>query len=148
MTTIEELLDLEAIRKLRVLYSHHFDMNECEKLGELFSEDAICEFGEAYGGDWVGRAEIVKRYQAVHGENPEPFAFMHATTNHDIELTGPDSAKGRAYLLDLNLRPGIEQPLLLCGVYDDLYKKVAGRWYIHRTRIDFIWPRRDYHGRR
>jgi hypothetical protein len=32
--------------------------------------------------------------------------------------------------------------------YDDVYKKAAGRWRIHRTRIDFLWPRREYHGPR
>ena len=62
--------------------------------------------------------------------------------HHIIELTGPDTAKGRCYLLDLNLADGNPDPLFLFGVYDDLYKKVDGNWLIYRTRIDFLWPTR------
>ena len=60
-----------------------------------------------------------------------------------VELTGPDTAKGRCYLIDLNLEDANENPLYLFGVYDDLYKKVDGRWLIYRTRIDFLWPTRN-----
>jgi hypothetical protein len=41
-----------------------------------------------------------------------------------------------------------ENPLTLFGIYDDVYRKVDGRWLIARTRIDFLWPRREYHGLR
>lgn len=148
MTPIEELIETEAIKKVRSLYSHYFDMDMPDKMAELFTEDAVCEFGEAYGGDWVGRQQIRDNYAGIHGNDQTQFKFMHATTNPWIELTGPDSAKGRFYLLDLNLSPEVANPLMLIGVYDDIYKKVDGRWMIHRTRIDFIWPRRDYNGLR
>lgn len=146
--TLDDLLALEEIRNLRNRYAHYFDANEIDRLGELFTEDSVCEFGEAYGGDWVGRAEIVKRYREVHAARPEPFAFMHATTTPIVDLIDATTATGRAYLLDLNLAPEATQPLLLVGVYDDLYRKVGGKWLIHRTRIDFIWPRREYVGPR
>ncbi|MCC6382038.1 MAG: nuclear transport factor 2 family protein [Dehalococcoidia bacterium] len=148
MDPVAELLEIEAVRKLRVLYSHYFDIRDVNSLAGLFAEDAVCEFGESYGGDWVGRDAIRKGYANYATADAPPFSFMHAVTNAWVELTGPDTARGRAYLLDLNLAPGVEQPLLLVGVYDDLYRKIDGRWYITRTRIDFLWPRRDYHGPR
>ena len=60
------------------------------------------------------------------------------------------TAHGRWYLLDLRTTEGVENPLILFGIYDDLYHKVDGRWLIHRTRtrIDFLWPKREYHGPR
>jgi hypothetical protein len=70
---------------------------------------------------------------------------MHAVTNPWIRLIDEETAHGRWYLLDLNTTEGAENPLILFGVYDDVYKKVAGRWLIHRTRIDFLWPRREVH---
>jgi hypothetical protein len=146
--TLQDLLDLEEIRDLRNRYAHYFDANEIEKLGSLFTLDAVCEFGEPYGGDWAGREEIARRYGEVHAARPEPFAFMHATTTPIVDLIDATTATGRAYLLDLNLGPEATQPLMLVGVYDDLYRKVDGQWLIHRTRIDFIWPRRDYAGPR
>jgi hypothetical protein len=73
---------------------------------------------------------------------------MHAVTNPWIRITGPDTANGRWYLLDLNLLKGNENPLNLFGIYDDVYHKVDGQWLIYRTRIEFLWPRREYHGLR
>jgi hypothetical protein len=140
---IDDLLDTEAIRRLRVLYSHYFDGKQLDALADLFSDDAICEFGPEYGGDWVGKAQIRANY-ARFTESPVPaFGVMHAVTNHAVRLIDATTAHGRAYLLDLRTSEGVENPLILFGVYDDLYKKIGGEWKIHRTRIDFLWPRRQ-----
>ena len=81
---------------------------------------------------------------------PGPFTgAMHANTNEWIELTGPDTARARWYLLDLSLSgPADQNPLMLMGIYDDVYRKVGGEWKIERTYIDFVWPNRDYKGPR
>ena len=71
---------------------------------------------------------------------------MHATTNPWIRLIDEDTAYGRWYLLDIITDPARENPLGLFGIYDDVYKKVDGDWKIHRTRIDFLWPQRDFTG--
>ncbi len=148
MTEIEELLEIEKIRKTRILYSHYFDSNELDKLSSLFTEDAICEFGER--GTWIGRPQIRKNYEAAHDSHEQrsedgSYPYLHAITNHWIELTGPDSAEGRCYLIDM-LTVAEKTPILLIGCYDDEYKKVDGAWKIHRTRIDFLWPDRDMVG--
>ncbi len=41
-----------------------------------------------------------------------------------------------------------DNPLALFGVYDDVYRKVDGKWLIARTRIDFLWPNRSFFGYR
>jgi ketosteroid isomerase-like protein len=146
--TIEELLEMEQIKNLRIMYSHYIDGGDVEKLAGLFCEDAVCEFGEKYGGDWVGREAIRENYARYTSVEIPPHSFMHAVTNPWIRITGPDTANGRWYLLDLNLFQGSENPLTLFGIYDDVYRKVNGEWLIARTRIDFLWPQRDYHGLR
>ena len=74
---------------------------------------------------------------------------MHANTNPWIELTGEDTAKGRWYLLDLSLSDANQTAMTgLLGIYDDVYRKINGKWLIERTRIDFVWPRREYYGPR
>ena len=200
--TVDELLQIEEIRQLRVRYSHCFDGKRLDDLVDLFTEDAVCEFGPDFGGDWVGKARIRERYarymasegpefgvlhavtnhdvtlvdlftddavcefgpdfggdwvgktqirahyaRFLESEGPE-FAVMHAVTNHDVRLIDATTALGRSYLLDLRTTEGVANPLILFGVYDDLYKKVAGAWKIHRTRIDFLWPKRRYLGPR
>jgi ketosteroid isomerase-like protein len=146
--TIEELLEIEAIRQLRVLYSHHFDGKQLDELVDLFTDDAICEFGPDYGGDWVGKARIRANYAKYLESEGPAFGVLHAVTNHNVRLVDPSTALGRAYLLDLRTTEGVANPLILFGVYDDLYKKSGGRWRIHRTRIDFLWPKRHYSGPR
>ena len=62
MTPMEQLLEKEAIKELRIMYSHYFDGKNLDGLVDLFTEDAVCEFGPEYGGDWVGKARIRENY--------------------------------------------------------------------------------------
>ncbi len=80
--TVEELLEIEEIKQLRIMYSHYLDGGDLEGLVGLFCEDAVCEFGENYGGDWVGRETIRKNYSSYTSDEIKPFSmFMHAVTN-------------------------------------------------------------------
>jgi hypothetical protein len=148
MTELEQIVEIEKIRKVRVLYSHYFDSNELDRLADLFTEDVICEFGPH--GTWRGKQELRRNYEQAHAhwdtQKRGPYPYLHVTTNHWVELTGPESAEGRCYLIDNVTADPQRHPLLLLGVYDDEYKKVDGVWKIHRTRIDFIWPERNLVG--
>jgi hypothetical protein len=44
--TIEDIINIEEIKKLRSLYSHYFDAQDLDKLCALFTEDAKCEWDE------------------------------------------------------------------------------------------------------
>ena len=57
--TLEDLLEIESIKQLRIKYSHFFDGKRIDELADLFTEDAVCEFGQDYGGDWAGK-EVIK----------------------------------------------------------------------------------------
>ncbi len=147
---LRELLDIEEIRKVGVLYSQYLDSDYLEELAELFTEDAVCEFGPY--GQWVGRKTIYDNYVQVErtsGPNPgsKPFQAMHANTNHWVEITGPDRAVGRRYLLDLlTNRKAEEHPFIWLAVYDEEYRKVRGEWKISRSTIQFLWPEQHLTG--
>ncbi len=148
MSPIEELLETEAIKKLRVQYSHYFDGKCVDDLADLFTDDAVCEFGPDYGGDWIGKTQIHANFaKFAEAEGPE-YGVLHAVTNPLIRIVDSTTAHGRWYLLDLRTTEGVDNPLILFGIYDDLYKKINGAWKIHRTRIDFLWPKRQYYGPR
>jgi hypothetical protein len=74
--TVEELLEIEEIKQLRVLYSHYLDGGDLEGLVDLFCEDAVCEFGENYGGDWVGRDAIRQNYAPYTSVDIKPFTIF------------------------------------------------------------------------
>lgn len=147
--SIDRLLAVEEIKNLRLAYSAYFDSQDIEKLGLIFTEDAVCEFDEQYGGDWVGRETIRANYAAVAEQVGAPYNAIHAVTNPWIELTGEDTARGRWYLLDILTRQGAltsqgghANPLLYVGLYEDEYRKVDGVWLISRVRLSFLWPER------
>ena len=144
--TIEELLAIEAIKNLRYSYAMYFDAQDLDKMMDLFTEDAVCEFGPAFGGDWVGKAQIREKFAQVIGHEGPRFGVLHVVSNPWIRFIDDETANGRWYLQDLRTTEGVENPLILFGIYDDVYHKRDGRWLIHRTRIDFLWPRREFHG--
>ncbi|MBI1250943.1 MAG: nuclear transport factor 2 family protein [Alphaproteobacteria bacterium] len=145
--TVDDLLEIERIRKIRMLYSYYLDAGEIDALAALFSADAVCEFGPF--GVWTGQATIAENYHKVMGPmlSKGPFHSLHVNTNHWVELTGPASAVGRLYLVDLALdRAPEENPLLWLGAYDEAYVKVSGDWKIQRTSLHFMWPQRHITG--
>jgi len=143
MGAIEDLVEIEAIKNVRNLYSHYYDGQKVDELVDLFTEDAVCEFGPMFGGDWVGREAIRKNFDKWIRREGQPYGVLHALTNPWIRLIDAETAHGRWYLLDLRTSEGVENPLILFGIYDDVYRKQNECWRIHRTRIDFLWPRRD-----
>ena len=76
-------------------------------------------------------------------EGQAQFSAMHHITNHYIDMTGPDTAKGRSYLLDAvtTVEPE-EQPIMWLGLYDEEYRKVDGQWLISKCSLQFLWPQR------
>ena len=86
MTALEELVEIEAIKKRRIQYSHYFDGQEVDALADLYSDDAVCEFGPDYGGDRVGKAQIRANFEQWSLGEGEPYSVLHAVTNPLIRL--------------------------------------------------------------
>ncbi len=93
--TLEELLEREALKEVRIKYCHYFDGKQIEDLAMLFTEDAVCEFGPNFGGDWVGRDTIRDNFQGYADQEGPPFGVLHAVTNPLIKLIDEDTAHGR-----------------------------------------------------
>jgi hypothetical protein len=148
--TIDELLAIEEIKELRLGYSENFDANNLDKLVDLFTDDATCDFGEY--GLWVGKDTIRSNYAEQFKVVGEAFDSLHYVMNPRIRLTGPTTANGRWYLMDfltrqkpvtaLETQGGHENPLLWLAIYEDDYVKVDGRWKISYCKLHFLWPKR------
>ena len=120
------------------------DAGRIDELAELFTEDAVCVFGTF--GEWHGRDEIRANFAAVDREHhgSVPFHAMHATTDHWVEVIGPDTAIGRSYLIDLiTEKAPDEQPIVVLGTYDETYRKVDGAWLVERCVLQFLWPNKQ-----
>ena len=115
--TLEELLEKETIKELRIMYSHYFDGKNIDGLVDLFTDDAVCEFGPNYGGDWVGKEQIRQNFaQYAEGEGA-PFAVLHAVTNPWIRLIDESTANGPPGICTISLLPRATTAHWVCTAY-------------------------------
>jgi uncharacterized protein (TIGR02246 family) len=129
---LRRLLDIEEITQLKARYFRTMDRKDWPAWAEVFATDAVME---------VPEAEVV-----LHGRDAiaETIAGMlaQATTVHhghmpEIELTGPDTARGIWAMFDyVEWVPGAGfgsgQGY---GHYHDDYTREDGQWRIARTKL-------------
>ncbi|WP_407730664.1 nuclear transport factor 2 family protein [Pseudomonas helleri] len=142
---LKALLDREEIRALRTLYAHHLDSNNIAALDQVFSADAVVQVtvGKMQGIDAI-RAGLAEAFTLFDRDKQGSYPFMHAIVNHWIQLTGPDTAQGRCYLIDFETASKPDpNPLLLLGLYADQYQRIDGEWRITHTRLEVVWPERN-----
>ena len=143
--TIDDLLDIESIKHLRALGSKHLDSGDLKALVDLYTEDAVCEFGPY--GSWHGCDTFLANFAEAEPAFYQSgyFSNLHVVTNHVVEPTGPDTASDLVYLLDFvtgdMMREG-GNPLYWLGVYDERYRRADGRWRISKQSLNFVWPQR------
>lgn len=133
--SIQEAADIVEISQLRSAYSWHYDSSDLESLIDLFTDDAVCNFGPY--GIWDGIDAIRAGYAANLTPPDDQFATIHISTNPLIKLNG-DTASGRWFILD-HILASSGGPLKMIGAYNDEYRRVNGDWKISRTRLDFFW---------
>lgn len=139
---LNALLDREEIRALRLLYSQLLDSGESERMGEVFTQDAqvIVTVGSMNGLAEIKQG-LAEAYKTFDTRQRNHFPFIHAVTNHQIRLTGENSAEGSCYLLDfVTDRSDNQHPFLLLGRYTDQYVRTGGEWRIAHTELDVLWP--------
>lgn len=142
--TIEELLDIETIKQLRIRGAQYLDSGRFEELVALYTEDALCEFGPY--GTWRGHDDMRERLAEAEGPFHEGgyFSNLHVITNHNVELDG-DTATGVVYLVDFDTNENLRKtgnPLFWLGLYDEEYRRAGDTWKIARQSLSFIWPER------
>ena len=139
---IEYLSNLEKIKDLKMTYTHFLDMCEIDQLAGLFTEDAICNYGSDLG-IWDSRQAIHDRFTELF-QDRKPLDMMHVITNPRVKLDGPNRATGQWFLTLFNTTDPENNPVMINGLYDDVYVKENGKWLISRSRVHFAWPKREY----
>jgi len=91
---VQELADIEEIKKLKARYCLYVDTGEPDKLAELFVEHAV------WDGGVVGRYEGREAIRTFIRNLPHLLSFaLHYVMNPRIEVRGTD-ATGQWYLLE------------------------------------------------
>ena len=138
--SVEEMLDREAIRELAVRYCHYVWQGDAEGVVNLYTEDGIFKNSDPAWPAAKGHAELRALLEGPQGK-VKPRPFNH---NHVVDLLGPDTAKGTAYLESHMSLP--EGRGLLIGFYDDEYVKVDGAWKfkVREITMEYFGPMANY----
>ena len=139
---LRKLLEVEAIKELRLSYNYLMDLRDLDQLINIFTDDALCEYGPY--GSWSGKEEILSNNRSVFtGDLKAPFSSFHPNANHRVQLLTDTCAEGQVYLMDFVTHVSEqENPLLWLALYDEEYQKIKGQWKIARTSLQFFWPER------
>ena len=144
---VEDLLEIEAIKRLKYRYMRCLDQKLWDEIVDCFSEDATA----AYSGgkySFEGRGAIVDFLKRSMGA--ESFHSSHRVHHPEIDLTGPDRATGTWALEDVVIETSFQITIRGAAFYSDEYVKQGGVWRIrhtgYRRTYEEIQPRAEVPG--
>jgi hypothetical protein len=143
----EQLLEIEAIKRLKARYFRLMDSKDWEGFAAVFASDAEIDVSDDAGpdaGHVSGGSEIAASIQRAVGAA----RTVHHGHMPEIELTSPTTASGVWAMFDYVEWPAPKgQPgrvgLKGYGHYIETYRKIDGEWRIAsmklaRLRIDSL----------
>lgn len=130
---LNELHDIEAIKRLKATYCHLVDAGRWDDLAELFTEDARCDYG--FFGRYEGRDQIVNKFFRELVSSAASFN-AHMVHNPIIDVHG-DTASGAWYLTAHTTIQPANQAVWVMGLYHDEFRRVAGVWKLASLTFEF-----------
>ena len=135
-TDLQQLLDIEAIKQLKARYFRLIDTKQWEAWGEVFATNVLLEIPEA-DAELNGRAAVVENVREMLGGA----STVHHGHMPEIELTGPDTARGTWAMCDYvelttKGEDGGRLGLQGYGHYQEEYIREDGQWRIAKTRLE------------
>jgi hypothetical protein len=128
--TPEELVEVEAIKRLKYRYVRAVDLKLWDELADTLTPDAEA----AYSGGKLcfhGRQQIMDFMRDSLAD--ADILTSHRVHHPEIDLTGPESAIATWALDDVVISQSGKVTIRGSAYYRDELVKVAGEWKIHRT---------------
>ncbi len=143
---LEQLVALEAIKRLKAEYCYFLDLHEWDNYANLFTEDATLDTDTAVstqGRDGKPQPQIrgraaIRKFLAGFLDNAVTVHHVHSPI---IDLTSPETAAGIWAMEDEVELDGFH--LHARGHYHETYRLDGGEWriaslHLTRTRIDML----------
>lgn len=133
---VEELLEKEAIKQLKMKHRYYIDHLDIEKALSCYAEDAVLGQGAKDLGDSSaaapGHEKIRERLESMEEDNRQYQG--HRIFHPIIDLDG-DEASGKWYF-DTIIVAEDGTAKWQQGEYHDEYRKRDGEWKIYDTQIE------------
>ncbi|HSV59432.1 MAG TPA: nuclear transport factor 2 family protein [Variovorax sp.] len=131
-STLQALLDREAIRDCLYRYCRGIDRADEDALRSAYWEDAGDCHG-AWNGSAAGFVEQALRKLREGGRR------VHQVSNIAIELFGDSAAVESAFLALQASAAAPQRETFLCGRYVDRFQRRRGEWRIAQRTVVYDW---------
>ena len=134
-------LDRQAVEELIYKYCYYFDRNQPEELSQLFTVDAVVDYGPEIA-NLTGRKQI---FEMVSKGLAETFlATSHHISNVLVYFKSETSATSTSYLYAWHKYHLKEEIGHLWGGYEHEFVKIEGKWFIKNLKL-FGVGMQDFH---
>ena len=124
-----DLAEIEAIKRLKYRYMRCLDLKLWEEMADCLAEDVRSAYGDGRYS-FEGREALLEFFRTRLG--PEMITSHHVH-QPEIELVGPDRARGTWALEDTVINTQHGFTIRGAAFYEDEYRKRGGRWLIQAT---------------
>ncbi len=134
---VQQLLDIEAIKRVKHAYFRCIDTGNFEELATCFHPDVTVHFrGGTYEWKLQGRDE----YVASISRSFHTRSVGHHNGHHpEIEILSATEATGIWYLSDSMWIMSDQAFTTGTAIYWDRYEKIDGRWLIRDTQYERLY---------
>lgn len=148
MTEVERLAAIEAIKQVKARYFRGVDTGDSKLVRSILAEDCVLDYVGCFvdpktGIDHFPAMSLVLRGRAEwpdSGLAASGIVSAHHGHNHEIELTGGDTASAIWSMTDRLFMPEGSPYACITGYghYHETYCKSGGEWLIKTLRITRI----------
>jgi hypothetical protein len=122
---MNELLEIEKIKRMKYKYFRALDTNQWDLIAECFTEDCHSQY-DSGNYTFDGRDNIIKFLEeGLGGDN---ILSLHQAHHPEIDIVDENHATGIWYLQDIVLRLKEKFSLRGAGFYRDEYRREEGQW--------------------
>lgn len=133
---MDELRELEAIKRLKYRYLRTLDAKEWDALADTLTEDATCAYGDG-AFSFEGRDAILDFLRkALGGRN---MVSSHRVHHPEIDFRSETQAVGLWALDDVVIETGSGTVIRGAATYRDEYVKQGGEWRIRSTGYERLY---------
>jgi len=130
MSTIDDLAEVEQLKKLKARYFRTMDTKDWKAMRMVFTDDVVVDTTDTGGSVVTGGDALMEFLESTLQDT----TTVHHGHTPEIEITSPTSATGIWALQDTILWPDGNR-MTGFGHYHEIYEKVDGEWRIKSSTL-------------